>query len=66
MNVCARSIASVTEEVAQGRTLSIELTEACLQRINVLNTSVNAVVTLNPKSKKDARRVDGLTSIREG
>lgn len=66
MNVCARSIASVTEEVAQGRTLSIELTEACLQRINVLNTSVNAVVTLNPNSKKDARRVDGLTSIREG
>jgi amidase len=37
---------------------AVEVLEACLERVEQLNPTLNAVVTLNPRAREEARKVD--------
>ena len=38
---------------------AVDVLQACLDRVDRLNATINAVVTLNPRALDDARAIDG-------
>lgn len=57
-DLLSRPALELTELVASRHVSAAELTEAALTRVEELNGTINAVVTLNPRALDDAREVD--------
>ena len=58
MELADRSAIELARMVAAREVSAVELLEACLDRVDRLNPTINAVVTLNPRAMDDAREVD--------
>jgi Asp-tRNA(Asn)/Glu-tRNA(Gln) amidotransferase A subunit family amidase len=59
--VYERSIAELGADLAAGRITSVQLVDAYLARITAYDKqgpSINAIITLNPRARADARRLD--------
>jgi amidase len=53
-----RPASNLQRLVASGQVSAVEVVEAALVRIEALNPSINAIVTLNPRALDEARDVD--------
>jgi amidase len=60
-----RSAADLRHLVASRAVSAVEVVEASLARIEALNGTINAVVTLNPRAVDDAREIDRQIAARE-
>ncbi len=58
MTIAELSAARMRQLIGRGELSCVEVIEACLQRIEEHNPSINAVVTLNDNAVEEARRVD--------
>jgi amidase len=59
--VYEKSITELGSDLAAGRVTSVQLVDAYLARITAYDKqgpSINAIITLNPKAREDARRLD--------
>ena len=59
--VYEKSIAELSSDLAAGRVTSVQLVDAYLARITAYDKqgpAINAIITLNPKARDDARRLD--------
>lgn len=64
-DLCFRSATELAALVARGDTSSVEAVQACLDRIEEVNGSINAVVTLNHRAIEQARDADTALAIGE-
>ncbi|MEI7932979.1 MAG: hypothetical protein WCI21_07995 [Alphaproteobacteria bacterium] len=67
--ICDYTAGELAVLLAEGALSSVELTQACLDRIAALDSRINAVVTLNPRviteaEASDARRRAGHLEMR--
>jgi amidase len=53
-----RSATELRQLVAAREVSAVAVVEACLQRVERLNATINAVVTLNPRALDEAREID--------
>src|SRR5262252_6332790 len=53
-----RSASELRHLVATKQVSAVDVVEACLSRVDALNGTINAVVTLNPRAIDEARAVD--------
>jgi amidase len=54
-----RTATQLRELVATRELSAVAVVEAALQRVEQLNATINAIVTLNPRALDDARAIDG-------
>ena len=54
----ALTIPAIHQAMRDGKLTSSQLTQHYLQRIVALNPKLNAVITINPKAQRDAKRAD--------
>lgn len=59
------SATEMRRRVAGGEVTAEEVTDACLARIEALDPQINAVVTLNPAARDEARAVDAAIAAGE-
>ena len=58
-DLCDHSLTELAELIRKREVSAVEIVEAHLQRISVLNPSLNAIVTLNPQALEQARLAEG-------
>jgi len=61
-----RSASELRGMVASREVSAVEVVEAALARIDAVNATINAVVTINPRALDDAREVDRRIASGEG
>jgi Asp-tRNA(Asn)/Glu-tRNA(Gln) amidotransferase A subunit family amidase len=58
-DLCDHSLTELVALLRKREVSAVEVVEAHLQRISVVNPQLNAIVTLNPEAVEQARSVDG-------
>jgi len=53
-----RPAAEIARRIAAREVSAVEYVEACLQRVDQLNPTLNAIVTLNPRARDEAAALD--------
>ena len=53
-----RPASELRDLVASRQVSAVEVVEAALTRVDAVNATINAVVTINPRAVDDAREVD--------
>ena len=53
-----RSASELRDLVASGKVSAVDVVEAALARVDAVNATINAVVTINPRAVDEAREVD--------
>lgn len=55
-DLCYKTVAELSHDIASGKLSPVELTKACLARIEALDTKLNSIVTLLPQHALDQAR----------
>jgi len=58
VSIADLSAGELRRRIAAREVTAVESVEACLERVNQLNPTLNAIVTLNPRALEDAAEID--------